>query len=470
MTCNSWPDVSLIGNITPHQRSMLRAAWAKPFGVLGGNPGVGKTHTTAQAIKKLIEIWDASEVKVCAPTGKAAVRITELLLKAGVEGIEASTIHRALGVSRNGHDGAGWGFMHNSRNPFKCKFVIVDESSMLDTSLGADFLSACAPGTHGLFIGDFAQLPPVGHGAPLRDMIAAGIPYGELTEPHRNEGDVVKACRALKEGRPMVPSANRLSGLDLEAGRNLLHWEVAGGENQRAALAKMLSSVPYGYDPVWDVQVLVAVNEDTPVCRDELNKLLQGVLNPNGWKLTDNARFRIGDKVICGTNMLTRKLGCFNQWCRADWDSQSWDARDKKYHCAKCSTIYGPKDLGDDFVANGEIGKVVGIFPGVMHVYFDSPRRCLRIAGESLEEFDLAYAITTHKSQGSQWPICIVVADDTPSADFVTSWEWWRTAISRVEKLCVTLGRKAAIDRQCKKSALRDRKTFLQEKIRRLVA
>src|SRR5690606_14383539 len=102
-----------------------------------------------------------------------------------IEGVEATTIHRLLGVSRNGHDQKGWGFMRNRGNPLPNRFLFVDECSMCDCDITASLLDACKPGTHVLFIGDFAQLPPAGHGAPLRDMIAAGIPYGELTEIHR---------------------------------------------------------------------------------------------------------------------------------------------------------------------------------------------------------------------------------------------------------------------------------------------
>ena len=108
--------------------------------------------------------------------------------------LEATTIHRLLGVSRNGHDKKGWGFIHNAANPLPYRFVFVDEVSMLDVDLAANLFAACQPGTHILLIGDTGQLPPVGHGAPLRDLIAAGVGCGELTEIWRNAGDIVKGC------------------------------------------------------------------------------------------------------------------------------------------------------------------------------------------------------------------------------------------------------------------------------------
>src|SRR5262249_19287872 len=161
-------------------------------------------------------------------------------------------------------------------------FIIVDETSMLDTDLAAALLTACSPGTHILFVGDPYQLPPVGHGAPLRDMIAAGMPTGELTEIRRNAGLIVHACAAIKDGRHFAV-ADRF---DPAAGANLRHIEA---ESPRAAvdwckqiLRRFRDADPRRFDPVWDVQVLVAVNQRSLVSRTELNRELQGELNPTG--------------------------------------------------------------------------------------------------------------------------------------------------------------------------------------------
>jgi exodeoxyribonuclease-5/exodeoxyribonuclease V alpha subunit len=130
------------------------------------------------------------------------VRASQALTLAGVD-VQASTIHRTLGVMEAGYGGDQWGFQHNAKNPLPFRFVVVDESSMIDTSLMADLLDACGPGTHVLFVGDPYQLPPVGHGAPLRDMIDAGeafVSRGELTQVRRNAGQIVHACARIKNG------------------------------------------------------------------------------------------------------------------------------------------------------------------------------------------------------------------------------------------------------------------------------
>ena len=454
MKKNLWPSASELAVATPHQRAMWSLATSAPVGILGGNPGAGKSFLTAQAIKATANRHGAASIAVCAPTGKAAQRVNELLLEHGIAGIQATTIHRLLSVSRNGHDGQGWGFLHNASNPLPQRFVYLDESSMAGAPIYMALLAACATGTHVLNVGDFGQLPPVEHGAPLRDMIAAGIPYGELTEIHRNEGDIVRACRDLKELRPFSPSP----WIDIPAGLNLLHIEASRPPAACAALASILRSLPAEFNPLWDAQVLCATN---PV-RQAVNKIVQPILNPAAEK-PDGAKFAIGDKVICLTNCVLPVVGCpeCGPVLAGAAPTLAWDGR--AYICGECGIGWKTSELAGDFVANGEIGQVTSAGKGLMHVRFDSPLRTVRVAGEYLEEFDLAGCITVHRAQGSQWPIVIVMAEDSYGGDMTTSWEHWRTSISRAQKLCITIGRKSVIDRQCKRSALAGRKTFLTE-------
>lgn len=450
-----WPNPDDIPGATRHQREQATRSMRSPIGILTGAPGCGKTWVSGQIIKLLVDKCGEADTAVCGPTGKSAVRITEVMQEHGLRGVQATTIHRLLGVSRNGHDKNGWGFIHNKANPLPYRFIFCDEFSMTGTSLLASFLDACQPGTHILFAGDAGQLPPVEHGAPLRDMIAAGVPYGELTEIHRNEGDIVRACRALKEGRPFQPSPC----IDLAAGHNLKHIEAARPTYALSALANLLKNVPPGIDRVWDVQVLCAVNEKSEVGRKNLNEGMQRILNPDGERCEGNP-FRMNDKVICSTNGMLPLVKCPD--CGEQrTDRLNWNGR--FYDCAGCSYSWKPGECDEDFVANGEIGRVVLIDKRLAHVAFDSPRRTVRVAGEWVEKFELAFACTTHKFQGSQTPFIICMADDSNGADRVTSWEWWRTAISRAQKICFTIGKKSAIDRQCRKSALKERKTFLRE-------
>lgn len=451
-----------IDGVTDHQREQLGIATSNSVGILGGNPGAGKTHATARMICALAGAIGISEIAVAAPTGKAAVRITEAMRKHGLA-IEATTIHRLLAVQRNGHDGKGWGFAYNILNRLPFKVVVIDEASMLDTKTAADLLEAIPDGGKILFVGDFAQLPPVGHGAPLRDMIAAGVPYGELTEIHRNSGDIVRVCQELKLTQKYNPSPS----CDLSRGRNVPHIEAAPSMVTAIVKQKALSCPPK-YDRVWDLQVLCAVNENTPVCRDTLNKVLQAALNPAG-ATVDGHKFRVGDKVICTGNGFVASVKCPN--CGST--NAAHDPSDDKYEC-DCddgfglgSSTFRPGELEKELVANGEIGRVLNVWSKKsLHVQFENPLRVIRFSGDNSEKVDLGYAITTHKSQGSQWPIVIVVADDSWAADSVTSWEWWRTADSRAEGLCMTIGKLSAIRRQCQRSALSQRKTFAAEMLR----
>lgn len=427
-----WPDPTTLPGISPHQQGALAQVFSGPVGILTGGPGTGKTRTAAAALRALIDSLGASSVAVCAPTGKAAVRIMAELSKCGLSH-PATTIHRLLGVQRNGHDGKGWGFRHDAGNPLPYRVVAIEEASMADTDLSANLLSACAPGTHLLVIGDTGQLPPVGHGAPLRDWIAAGLPHGELTETWRNGGDIVRACAAIRAGKPFRPSEY----IDIEAGKNWLHVEA-----RPAAVAgvveRIVSTLPAGIDPLWDVQVSCAVNEKGDCSRLALNKLLQGVLNPAGEKI-QGTDFRLRDKVICTSNCMLP--------------------------VSESGTFEPVSECASDFVANGEIGQVIAADKGVLLVQFTSPARVVQAVGEFREAFELAYAVTTHKSQGSQWPVVIAVIDHSRSADGVCSNEWWFTALSRMERLCVTIGPLETLRGHCLRRVLPKRKTFLREKL-----
>ena len=198
---------------------------------------------------------------MCAPTGKAAVRITLALRQYGIA-IEATTIHRALEIDRNGHDGNGWGFKRNLYNPLEKRFVIVDEFSMCDTPIVADLLEACGDGCHVLIIGDPYQLPPVGHGAPLRDLIASGRDprCPELTEIQRNAGQIVHACRANQRRAPRFETTNKVRPA---AGLNLKFVET---DCEADTVATLLSCWPTSkagskLGVVWEVQVRCTVNE-----------------------------------------------------------------------------------------------------------------------------------------------------------------------------------------------------------------
>lgn len=429
-----WPKSESLTACTVHQRETVANLLTSPVCILTGGPGTGKTFTVASTVKSIKDQFGLDSISVAAPTGKAAVRCTEAFTKHGLT-IEATTIHRLLGVGRNGHDGKGWGFLHNESNPLLCRFLIVDEASMLDTKLAASIFRACQPGTHVLLVGDPYQLPPVGHGAPLRDMLdSPKIPSGELTKIERNSGDIIRVCQEIRQGKGYRPSSG---GASVDLGRNVRHWESASAEHQAGILTDLLCSPPPSINPIWDVQVICAVNEKSPLGRKFLNRNLQELFNAAGERV-DGCQFRVDDKVICTSNTLLPRIS-------HDGTSDGID-----------------EDL--TLVANGEIGRVIKLSKKWMAVSFASPARTVKVLfGQSGCEFDLGYAITCHKAQGSQSPIIIVMVDDSGAANQVCSREWHMTAMSRPERLLVTIGKRHVVDRQCRRIGLRDRKTFLKE-------
>jgi hypothetical protein len=419
------------------------------------------THNTrcaAAIIKAAIRQLGAGHVAVCAPTNKAAVRLSEVMQGYGVRS-KATSIHRLLVVDST--DG-GWSFKFGSGSPLPYRLIVVDEASMIDTGLMSSLIAARAPNTCILFIGDPNQLPPVSHGRPFADMISAGLPCGELTEIQRNAGTIVKVCAAIRDEQPWEPD----KGLDPASGANLTLKYAGNGKRASDAICEMVQNIRDWeltdnddriIDPIEDVQVIVAVNKKTsPVGRIALNRRLQDVLNLGG-ETIEGAPFRVGDKIICTEN------GFFPAH----------------------EAIYGDSD-GQCFVANGEQARVLEVHEKMTIAWLTSPDRKIRIprgkpdkkdkenengdddANEKPDTgcaWDLAYAITCHKMQGSECKMVIVAIDDYAGARFVCSREWMTTAISRAKFACVMVGKRSVLDGFLRRVALGVRKTFLVESL-----
>jgi exodeoxyribonuclease V alpha subunit len=407
-------------DVSLHQRNAVEDGLAEGcIGLLTGGPGTGKTYTLAALIKA---IDNPSQIAVCAPTGKAAVRCTSALARQGVA-MTATTIHTLLGVESKTDE--GWAFTHDESCPLPYKYIFVDESSMVDLRLLWHLLKARQEGAFILFVGDPNQLPPVGDGAPLRDMIAAGVPCGKLTEIHRNAGAIVHTCVKIRDKRTIGVVPVRF---DLPQG-NLVLTRRATMSGQVKALRDTLYAIERigKYDPVLDCQILVAVNEKSKLSRKTLNETLQEYLNKDGHRVDKN-EFRIGDKVICLRNS------------------------------------FYPSAMGrgqQEYVANGDIGIVIRITPTLSKIQLHDPTRTVIIPGNV--DWSLAYAITAHKSQGSEWPVVIVMLDSYPAAQMVCEREWLYTAISRAQDCCVMIGTRATADGFCQRSGIRRRRTFLKE-------
>lgn len=466
--------VPLIADVTNHQRENLEAATTEIIGVLAGRPGTGKTYTVARLVKLLQDQYGADEIAICAPTGKAAVRVTEAMNKNGLS-LRASTIHSLLKVGSTA-DGE-FGFLHTRNNPFPYKFVIVDESSMIDTGLMKSLLDARPVDGHVLFVGDPNQLSPVGHGAPLRDFITANVAHGELKEIQRNSGRIVKACGEIIDRHLFECSPKA----DLETGENLVMIERADAANQMETLVQVIqryaAEMPRRFDPVWDIQVLVAVNKKSELGRKPLNVVLQNLLNSDGESVKGNP-FRVGDKIICTKNGNYKWVG---------------DFLDPAPPVEGIDAAIEPSGSTMCYVANGEQAEVLTVEPGVITARLTSPDRTI-IIPRSMKSgstegsdgappassdtgtdddgdtgsgcnWELGYAISCHKSQGSEWPIVVVMLDDHNSAKRVCSRQWIYTGISRAKTLCVMIGRNVRAQEMCGVDSLFKRKTFLREAI-----
>jgi exodeoxyribonuclease V alpha subunit len=450
---NDWPSIDLIESMAPADKplsdhqigAILIATNHDRVGCLQGSPGVGKTFCVASIVKAVIQRFGRDSIAVCAPTGKAAVRVAQSMLSNGVD-LPASTIHRLLQVEGEGGD--GWSFHFNEQNPLPFRFLIIDESSMIDVDLLASLLRACTPSTHILFVGDTGQLAPVGHGRPFFDLQQV-IPTGKLTEIRRNSGRIVKACAEIRDRNSITFSEK----LDIDGGENLILIQCSD-EDQPQILEQLIAKIdaqqigPRKLSLIDDLQVLTGKNDGSPVARKPLNKMLQQVLNPDGDRIQGNP-FRVNDKIV--------------------------DLKNGKYPDAE--------DQNEEhFVANGELAKAKDIKPGRMVVEVADPKRSILICHAPVQEnekgiddsentakgavgdWDLGYALSVHRSQGSQWKFAIVMVDS--KGQMVQSRNWLFTAISRAEIATFVIGQKQVVNAMLKRDGISGRKTFLVERIR----
>jgi len=459
-TDGPWVNANDFLLVTPHQREQAAKAVSESVGILGGAPGTGKSFTLAAILKAARKKYGSQSIAVVSPTGKASVRITQAILACGIDDLQATTIHRLLKPLRNGRDGGGYGFFHGPEQLLPHALVCVEEASMLDTSLAADLVCSLQPDAKLLFIGDFRQLPPVGHGKPLLDMIESGVPYGRLTEIKRNSGDIVRVSEQINRGERYEPS----TGPDWVNGDNVLHYERRSPAEMLRALRGFYAAAPQEFDPVADIQVLAVTNESSSVARKQLNESLQQLLNPNGVKVGDTL-FRINDKAICTENGELTEVRCANCGDKGVGMVAMQDGGG--YACLRCGDNFTKRDLDDEFVANGEMGRVVDVGGDVLHVLFEYPKRLIRFVGEQCKRVDLAYAISVHRAQGSQWPVVVLMIDDATGAAMVASRQLTMTALSRAEKLAVTIGKKSVVDGWVVKDAIADRVTWLKELLTR---
>lgn len=429
------------GELSTHQVQELRKAAKGKIGILTGFPGTGKTFVLAALIRTLPQ----GRIAVCAPTGKASSRVTEALRSQEIKGLTATTIHSLLEV--RGMEGGIWDFEYDASNSLPFDFIFVDETSMIDLPLWSQLLSARG-NAHMMLFGDVQQLSPVGPGAPLRDMIDAGIPCGQLTKVQRNAGQSVRTCqRLVSEG--VVEWSDEI---DVKNGKNFAHIECSDPVQQVAHLDELIGGrLLAGVDCIWDLQVMVATNNSSAVSRLPLNEHLQALLNPTGVRVNGNP-FWIGDKIICLEN------GYYSP------PRQKGFAREKGQ--LKGRTVPG-KEVR---VSNGEMARVVDVKPALITAQLAGGRLIVIPKGPSTPKntgcaWNLGYAITVHKSQGSEWEYTAIVIDASFGAMRLCDRHWLMTAFSRHKIWSMTIGKATVAQQMCLQSHLYDRKTFLVESI-----
>ncbi|NTU53311.1 MAG: ATP-dependent RecD-like DNA helicase [Chlorobiaceae bacterium] len=339
--------------LSPSQRSAVTLVLSSKVSIITGGPGVGKT-TILKAILAVLEREEVS-VALCAPTGRAAKRLTEST------GIEAKTIHRLLEFDPIAYD-----FRRCRGNPLETSFVVVDETSMVDVLLMQKLMAAIPEQAAAVFVGDVDQLPSVGPGAVLSDLISSdAIPTVRLTEIFRQAAESMIVVNAHRINQGLLP-------LTAE-GKELSDFYVIPASSPDDIYGKVMQLVTeripkrFGFDPVKDIQVLTPMNKGGIGTR-ALNADLQARLNPAAEPRVTRfgSTFARGDKVIQTVN---------------NYDKE---------------------------VFNGDIGQIesVSVEDDLLTALFDRHR--VEYAFSELEEMSLAYATSIHKSQGSEYPAVVI--------------------------------------------------------------
>lgn len=369
------------------QEQAVELAFKNPVCVLTGAPGTGKTTV----VKTIIDQHRQKGLKaaLAAPTGKAAKRLSE------ATGYSATTIHRLLVPVPV--PGGGFAFSHNSDNPVDTDFIAIDESSMVDIPLMSALLEAIKQGTKLLIVGDHYQLPAVGAGNVLKDIIGSKkIPSFELEKIKRQDpGFIITNCHHIKNGENIeINNAQSKDFFFIEENSE------SGIKNTILELISKRLPGAYNIDPLKDIQTLSPLNEKTELSCKSLNMAIEERLNKN--PVIEKCRFRVGTKVI---------------QCKNDYKNE---------------------------IVNGDMGVVKDINTKEQAITVEIEGR--REVTLPLYENDLApaYAITIHKSQGSEWPIVIIPIHKC-FGTMIMQRNLLYTAISRGKKIVILVGQRTEL-------------------------
>jgi exodeoxyribonuclease V alpha subunit len=393
--------------LAPAQQQAVRTALTSKICVITGGPGVGKT-TIVNSIVKVLQA-KSCDVLLAAPTGRAAKRMSE------ATGAVAQTIHRLLKF-----DPHGGAFTYNERRPLKADMIIIDETSMLDIPLAYHLLKAIPARASVVFVGDVDQLPSVGPGNFLCDLIDSGVaPVVRLTEIFRQAKDSLIIANAHRVNRGEMPVLKNAPGQTAavpsteemrQAGRlpyNAADFFFIAEDNPEKIVATIKTlckeRVPgkFGFDPMRDVQVLTPMHKG--VCGSEnLNRELQATINPNGAVIQRLGRiYRVGDRVMQIRNNYDRD------------------------------------------VFNGDLGSIRRIDLMEQQVIVAFEEREIGYEFEDMDELVPAYAISVHKSQGNEYPVVIMPL--LTQHYILLQRNLLYTAITRGKKLVILIGSKKAL-------------------------
>lgn len=387
------------------QKDAIREALSGGITIITGGPGTGKT-TIIKGIIKIFENMD-KKVELTAPTGRAAKRMSE------ATGHEARTLHRLLKLGVN-RDEIQESFFRGKVEELDSDVIIVDEMSMVDVLLMDSLLDALNPGTRLVLVGDIDQLPSVGPGNVLKDIIRSGkVNMVVLKEVFRQAEESLIVVNAHKINNGEFPVLDRRD-------KDFFFIERRDQKQLRELIVDLAARrlpAQYGYDPFRDIQILTPVRKGILGVR-EMNLSLQEALNPKSDKKKEKAAlgftYREGDKVMQIRNNYNLR-----------WEKSGQDVRDE--------------DNAGEGVFNGDTGIITHINEesSFMKVVFDEDKY-VDYYSESLDELDPAYAITIHKSQGSEFPVVILPVFSAPRIMLTRNLLY--TAITRARDMVIVAG------------------------------
>jgi len=401
-----WVQRRLSLTLAENQLKAIGGAVENKVMVITGGPGTGKT-TIINAILKIFSRIKAV-IMLAAPTGRAAKRMSE------ATGFEAKTIHRLLEYSLQ-----KGGFQRHEDKPLDCDVLVIDEASMIDTRLMFHLLNAVAPLTTFILVGDVNQLPSVGAGNVLNDIIAsAAVPVVALDKIFRQaqSSQIVVNAHRINQGR--VPSVNPDQATDLPTDFYFIEQEDPD-KVLDIILELCKNRIPqrFGFDPVDDIQVITPMHRGT-VGAGNLNQQLQAVLNPGADGVTRGDRsYRVNDKVM---------------QVRNNYDKE---------------------------VFNGDIGRITAIAPEIREVTVTIDGRQVVYDFGDLDEIVPAYAVSVHKSQGSEYPAVIVPI--VTQHYILLQRNLIYTAVTRAKVLVVIVGSRKAMAIGVSNNKIRQRHTRL---------